>query len=104
MGMNASRPVQLTPTEQACSVRDAIGGSTAPESAGDPPCDRRADKTFATLSARAALLGWQLWRSDAADGPQRFFAGRWGLVRVLHLFDDVEQFLDLAIGKAREPR
>ena len=51
-------------------------------------------KAWATLQARAALAGWQLWRSDAADGPQRFFAGRWGMVRVLGDLDEVERFLE----------
>jgi len=69
------------------------------ESGGAKGCPKREQgvtmpKAFATLAARAALRAWQLWRSDAADGPQRFFAGRWGMVRVLADLDDVEQFLE----------
>lgn len=53
------------------------------------------DKRLATCRARAALRGWMLWRSDAADGPQRYFAGRWGNVRVLADLEEVERFLEL---------
>lgn len=51
-------------------------------------------KNWSGLAARAAMKGWQLWRSDAADGPQRYFAGRWGLVRVLADLDEVERFIE----------
>lgn len=52
-------------------------------------------KAFATLAARAALRGWQLWRTDSADGPQRYFAGRWGRLRALADLEEAERFLDL---------
>lgn len=51
-------------------------------------------KGWATLVAHAALRGWQLWRSDAADGPQRYFLGRWGHVRVCADLDEVERVLE----------
>lgn len=51
-------------------------------------------KTWSTLAAKAALRGWQLWRSDAADGPQRFFLARWGHVRVLADLGEVERVLE----------
>lgn len=54
-------------------------------------------KAWATLVARAALRGWQLWRTDPDDGTQRYFAGRWGLVRVLADTAEVERFLE-AVG------
>lgn len=57
-------------------------------------------KQFASLAARAALQGWQLWRSDAADGPQRYFAGRLGHVRVLADLAEVERFLELVGARA----
>jgi hypothetical protein len=57
-------------------------------------------KSWATLAARAALAGWQLWRTDPGDGAQRFFAGRWGLVRTLADLDEVERFLE-HVGAAR---
>lgn len=56
--------------------------------------DRDERKTFADLAATAALNGWQLWRSEAADGPQRYFAGRWGQVRVLADLGEVKRFLE----------
>lgn len=54
------------------------------------------DKQFSTLAARAALCGWQLWRSDAADDRARYFATRWGLVRMLADQAAIEQFLKQA--------
>lgn len=53
-------------------------------------------KSWATLVARAALKGWQLWRTDPDDGVQRYFIARWGLVRALADVDQVEQFLEQA--------
>lgn len=53
-------------------------------------------KLWSTLVARAALRGWQLWRTDPDDGVQRYFAGRWGLVRTLADVEQVEQFLEQA--------
>jgi hypothetical protein len=53
-----------------------------------------ARKAWSTLVARAAISGWQLWRSDPADGVQRFFAGRFGTVIVLADTDEVGRFLD----------
>jgi len=51
-------------------------------------------KTWSTLAARAALRGIQLWRSDAADGPVRYFACRWGMVKVLANPVEVDLWLD----------
>lgn len=57
-------------------------------------CDRTNEapdsKTWSTLAAKAALRGWQLWRSDAADGPQRFFLARSGEVCVFADLCEVE--------------
>ncbi|MCA0241404.1 MAG: hypothetical protein LCI02_11105 [Proteobacteria bacterium] len=52
-----------------------------------------AAKGFHERAARAALAGWQLWRSDADDGHVRFFAARWGQVRVLADLAEVDRFL-----------
>ena len=57
---------------------------------------------FADLAARYALAGWQFWRTDAADGPQRYFAARWG--RVTEPMADLieaEQFLARVAGGKR---
>ena len=53
-------------------------------------------KEWTTMQARAALRGWQLWRSSAADGPVRYFVARWGMVRALADLDEVEQWLERA--------
>lgn len=58
-------------------------------------------KAFSTLAARFALAGWQLWRTDAADGPQRLFAARWGQVtRPMADLVEAEQLLERIEGKA----
>lgn len=57
-------------------------------------------KTFSEMAALAALNGWQLWRSHAADGPTRYFAGRWAQVRVLGDLDEVKRFLEQVGVKA----
>ena len=64
----------------------------------DVACDRKA---WATLVARAALRGYQLWRSDSSDGEVRYFAGKWGMVKVLASREEVDCWLDQA-GIVRE--
>lgn len=51
-------------------------------------------KAWTTLVARAALKGWQLWRTDPDDGGQRYFLGRWGLVRAIADTDELRAVLD----------
>lgn len=53
-------------------------------------------KAWSTQVARAAIAGFQLWRTDPDDGVQRYFIGRWDLVRALADTDEVEQFLQRA--------
>jgi hypothetical protein len=55
---------------------------------------------FPDLAAKAALLGWSVWRTDAEDGPQRFFAARWGRVTPpMASMDEVEALLNRLGGK-----
>jgi hypothetical protein len=56
-------------------------------------------KAWSTLVARAALKGFQLWRSDAADGPTRYFLARWGRVRAMADVEEVERILEV-VGAA----
>jgi hypothetical protein len=51
------------------------------------------DKRFDSLRARAALRGWQLWRTTPADGDPRYFATRWGMTRALGSPAEVDAFL-----------
>ena len=51
-------------------------------------------KAWASLVARAALRGFHLWRTDAADGPQRFILCYHGVLRVVDM-DHLDQFLDM---------
>lgn len=55
-----------------------------------------AEKTFATLQAKAALVGIALHRLE--DG--RLLAARWGLVRELADVDEAARWLD-KVGAAR---
>ena len=57
----------------------------------DIECERKA---WATLVARAAIAGYALWRSDAADGPQRLFLGRWGMVRCIADAAELDRLLE----------
>jgi hypothetical protein len=63
-------------------------------------CDITAfeQKAWTTLVAKAAMRGWQLWRTDPDDGAQRFFAGRWGVIQALANVAEVERFLETAGG------
>ena len=61
----------------------------------DADSDRKA---WSTYQARAALAGFQLWRTDPADGVQRLFLGRWGVVRVIADFDELDRLLDQLLG------
>ena len=52
-----------------------------------------ADKSFATLRARAALQGITVLRTDPADGPVRLFLERTGIFpqwRQVRSIDDLE--------------
>ena len=57
------------------------------------PTGQREGKAFATLATRFALAGHTLTRSNPADGAVLYYAGRWGLSRVLHDLDAATQFL-----------
>ncbi len=50
-------------------------------------------KVWAMLLARAAIAGFQLWRTDPADGVPMFFVARWGMVRALSSIEEVERLL-----------
>jgi len=51
------------------------------------------DKNWATLTARAALAGYALLRTDLADGPVRLLVERFGLIRQLGGLADLEELL-----------
>lgn len=63
-------------------------------------CAQAGEKAFTTLAARAALRGWQLWRSDAADGHRRYFVGRWDVVHVLADLGEIERCIEREGGPA----
>ena len=52
-----------------------------------------ANKQFTTLRALFALRGHELHRTGPTDGPQSFYAERWGMVRYLPTLDDARRFL-----------
>lgn len=47
--------------------------------------DRISDKDFGSLSARFALQGYRLYRTDPADGRVLYFFERLGLVQLADL-------------------
>ncbi len=51
------------------------------------------EKQFTTMQALFALRGHTLHRTNPSDGPQTYFAERWGLVRYLPTLDDARRFL-----------
>ena len=59
----------------------------------DYPTGQRGGKAFATLSARFALLGYQLTRTDPLDGPVSYHAARYGKVRCFPNLCDAQQLL-----------
>lgn len=55
-------------------------------------------KRVSGLRAAAALAGYQIARTDPADGQVKYFAIRWGLVRYLGDISDAEAFVRAAEG------
>ena len=51
-------------------------------------------KQFAHRAARAARLGVMAWRTDAADGPVRYFVCWRGLVKLLPDLTELDLWLD----------
>ena len=87
-GTTARPPDRLTLQNEAAAPtrRDAAASK---ENTGN--C---AEKRFATLRARLALAGFELSRTDASDGPMRYFVTRWSLVRELHNLTAVQAFAE----------
>lgn len=56
-------------------------------------------KAFAALRAAFALRGHALCRTDPADSPVTYWAGRWGLVRYLPTLHDAALFLTQIGGR-----
>lgn len=52
-------------------------------------------KRFASLRAAAALVGFELLRTDPVDGQVRYLGAKWGVVR------EIGTTLDLAEGFVR---
>lgn len=50
-------------------------------------------KTWATLTARAAMAGYALLRTDPADGPVRLLVARFGLIQQIGGVADLEALL-----------
>lgn len=64
---------------------------SAPSTALDP-------KVLATLKARCARLGIELYVTDDDAGKPLFVAVKWAMTRQLHSVDDVEAFILQAGG------
>lgn len=59
---------------------------------------RMDEKHIATLKARCALLGIQLYVTTDADGRPTFVVTKWAMCRELHSVQEVEEFIGLAGG------
>jgi hypothetical protein len=57
-------------------------------------------KVFATLQAKAALLGVSLVRSTDEHGREVFIVSKWAMTRELSSAHDVERLLGRIGGKA----
>lgn len=57
-------------------------------------------KAFATLQAKAALLGVALVRSTDEAGREVFIASKWAMCRQFDAVDEVERLLARMAGEA----
>lgn len=60
---------------------------------------RLEDKAFATLQAKAALVGVALVRSADEAGREVFIASKWAMCRQLDAVDEVERLLARMAGE-----
>ena len=81
------------PTKEKAHGCDPVGFQNHTINDLDFPTGQRDGKAFATLAARFALAGNSLTRSNPADGAVMYYAGRWGLSRVLPDLQAAAQFL-----------
>ena len=86
--------------EKAPGTCDSKGLGTDTTNNLDFVTAQREGKAFATLAARFALAGHTLTRSNPADGPVMYYAGRWGLSHTLDDLDAAAQFLTQIGGGA----
>ena len=92
LGTAPARAV-VTPTNEKAPDAAKVGGPVQTETQClifEQPADD--SKRFATLRAAFAFQRWMLTRSDAKDGPVRYFASRWNNVRELAGLAAVEAF------------
>lgn len=90
--LGSRRPVTRADSWQ--SIIDGLKAMNAAEKFIDDAIDKATgEKAFRTLQARVAMVGMQLVRSDARDGPVRLFLERQGVVHELRSVDDLEALL-----------
>lgn len=65
----------------------------------DYPTGQRPSKVFENLRAAYALRGHTLHRSNPADGPEMFWAERWGMVKSLPTVEEAQRFLEKIGGR-----
>lgn len=64
-----------------------------------PPHNHDDEKRFDTLRATAAMAGYEVLRTDPADGAVRYLACRWNVVRDLGGLNEAERFALVVGGK-----
>lgn len=75
------------------------GTTDSPDCAASAACNQEGainGKVFATLQAQLEMRGYSLSRTDAGDGPVRFYASRWSLIVELRDLSAVEAFAERA--------
>ena len=92
---DAFAPAGLTPQKDSALAAQATQSREQNE---HPNFDTNtvADKAFFTLRALLALKGYALNRTQAEDGPVRFYVTRWGVSRELPNLAAVRGFAEQA--------
>ena len=86
--------IAVEPFRITTNARDSAALPAGAQHSHAAGTDLDADtKAWTTLVARACLRGYQLWRSDATDGPRQYFLGRWGMVRCCNA-GEIERVLE----------
>ena len=91
-------PIYYKNSTEFCHYRQGANMNTTLDTLAstndlDYPTGQRSGKAFQILTARFALLGYQLTRTDTLDGPVSYHAARYGEVRYLPKWCDAQQLL-----------
>ena len=91
-------PIYYKNSTEFCHYRQGANMNTTLDTLAstndlDYPTGQRSGKAFQILTARFALLGYQLTRTDTLDGPPSYHLTRYGLVKNLHTLCDAQRLI-----------